>query len=113
MVEVFDDRRADRAREPDRIDAEMASEAAVLGGDDRRAHLRRNLLVGEPPAEARPERKQHLPVGGAHADHLTEVGPLGQLAVARQVGRRDADRDDQREDAQDGRIREALQHADH
>ena len=83
---VLDHRGADRARKADRVDADMAAEASVFGRDDRRAHLGRDLIIGEPAAEARPERQQHLTVGGADADHLAEVDALGQLAVARQIG---------------------------
>ena len=110
MVEValhpvaLGDRRGDRAADPDRIDADVAAEAAVLGRDHRRAHFRRDLVVGQPLAEARPDRDQDLAVGGADPDHLPEVAALGEIAVARQIGDRDRDRDDQRQHRQQRRI---------
>ncbi len=106
---VLDERRADRAADADRIDADMAAEPAVLGRDHRRAHFRRDLVVGQPLAEARPHRDQHLAVGGADPDHLAEVGALGELAVARQIGGRDGDGDDQREQSEQRRISNALE----
>ena len=45
--------------------------------------VRRDLVVGQPVAEARPERDEHGAVGGADADHLAEVGALGQCSIAR------------------------------
>ena len=109
---ALDDRRAERAGDADRIDADVAAEAPVLGRDHRRAHLRRDLVVGQPAAEARAHRHQHLAVGGADADHLAEVGALGELGVARKVGGGDGDRDDEREKAEQRRINKTLQDAD-
>ena len=87
----------DRAADADRIDADMAAEAPVLDRDHRVAHHRRDLVVGQPFAEARPERHAGPAVGGADPDHLAEVVALGELGIARQIGDRDRDRDDQRE----------------
>ena len=110
-VTGLDLRRADRAGDADRVDAEVAAEAAVLGRDHRRPHFRRDLVVGQPFAEARPKRHENLAVGGADADHLPEVGPFGEVRVARQIGAGDRDRDHQRENAEEGRIGQALEDA--
>ena len=100
--------RSDRAADPDRIDADVASEAPVLGRDHRRPHFGRNLIVGEPLPEARPHRHQHLAVRGAHPDHLPEVVALGQFVVAGEVGGRDRDGDDERQNAEKRGITDAL-----
>ena len=42
----LNDRRADRPDKADRIDADMAAETPVFGGDERGAHFRRDLVVG-------------------------------------------------------------------
>src|SRR6478672_11860364 len=70
---------SDRSADVDRVDANMATEAAVLGRDHRRPHLRRDMVVAQPLTEARAHRHQNLAVGSADSDHLAEVGPLGQV----------------------------------
>ena len=110
-VAVRTHRRRDRAADPDRVDADMAAEAAVLGRDHRGAHLRRDLVIGQPSAEARSDRDQNLPVGGADPDHLAEVRALGEIGIARQIGARDGDRDDQREKREQGGIGDPFEDA--
>ena len=107
----FEHRRADCPRKADRVHADMAAEAPVFGRDHRGSHLGGNVIVGEPGAEARAHLHQHLAVGGADADHLTEVAALGEVAVARQISRRDRDRDDQAEERKQRRISDAFHDA--
>ena len=76
----------ERAGDADRVDADMAAEALVLDRDHRRAHRRRDLVIGQPAAEARPQRDQQGPVGGADPDHLAKVGALAQLLDSREAG---------------------------
>ena len=76
------------------IDSDVAAETAILGGDERGAHLRRDPVIRQPLAEARADRYEHLAVGGVDPDHLSEVGPLGEIAVAWQIGHRDRNGDD-------------------
>ncbi len=101
-------RRDDCPPDPDRVDAEVAAEAPVLGRNHRRAHFGWDSVVRQPLAEARPHRHQHLAVGGVDTDHLAEVRPLGEVRIARQISRGDGDRDDHREQAKQGGVGEGL-----
>jgi hypothetical protein len=60
----------DRAGQADRIDADMRAEASVFDRHHRIAHHRRNLVVRQPLAIARPDRHDHRAVGGMDPNHL-------------------------------------------
>src|SRR6188768_313269 len=54
-----------RARHSDGIDADMGAEALVFDRDHRGAHLRRDLVVRQPLAEAGPNVHEYGSVGGS------------------------------------------------
>jgi hypothetical protein len=87
----------------------LVPEAPVLGRDQRGAHLLRDLVVGEPLAEARAHRDEHLAVRRPNPNHLAEVVALGQLRVTGKVSGRDRDRDDEREHREQRNIGNALE----
>jgi hypothetical protein len=91
----------ERAREADRIDAEVAAKAAILDRDHRVAHHAGDVAIGDPLAVAGAQRHDHRAVGGVNADHLP-VGRRLELVVARQRSARGVDRDHQRDQRQHG-----------
>ena len=99
---------ANRPSDADRVDPDMAPETAILGRDQRCPHFGRDAVIGQPLSETRSDRHQHLAISRSNPDHLAEVGALGQFAVARQIGRRDRHRHDQRKNRQDGCIERGL-----
>ena len=84
-----------RARDADRIETDMRSEAAIFDRHGRVAHHLGNLAVRQPLAEARPHRHDHGAVGGMDADHLAVGGRL-QAVETGELRHRDIDRDRQR-----------------
>ena len=72
-----------------------ASGSACPRPHHRLAHDRRDAVVRQPLAEARPHRHHHRSVCGADADHLAEIVPANQLLIGRKLADRDRDRHDQ------------------
>ena len=102
----------DAAHDADRVDAGMGAEAPVLHGDDRLAHHRRDPLIGNPFAEARPHRLDDLAIGGADPDHLAEIVAADHLLEAGQLADRDRDRDDQGHRGDDEGVERHLEAGD-
>ncbi len=67
------------AHEPNRIDAEMAVEAAILGGDHRLRQIGRHLRQGQRLAEQIAEGRQEAAVRGEDRRARAPLGP-GELA---------------------------------
>ena len=70
------------AHQPDRVDAEMAVEAAVLGRDHRLRQVGRHLLQGQRLAEQIAEGGDQAAVGGEDRDARPPLGD-GELARCR------------------------------
>ena len=72
-----------RARQPDRVDAEMAVKPAVLGRDDRLGQIGRHLLQGQRLAEQIAVSREQTAVGGEDRDaraplRLRQLAGVGQ-----------------------------------
>jgi len=103
------DAHAKSAEHANRIDAGVRAEAPVLDRDDRVAHHRRDAVIGDPLAEARPHRVDDLAIGGANPDHLAEIVAADELAIGGQLADRDRDRDGKRDQADHRHIGEDLE----
>jgi hypothetical protein len=84
----------DRTDDTERVDADVAAEAAVLDRDHRVLHHLGYGVVGHPAPVARPQRDELGAVAGADHDHLSDLAGL-QRPIARQRASRDRDRDDE------------------
>ena len=92
------------------VQPEMRSEAAILDGDHRVFHHRRDLVARQPAAIARPDFLNDGAVRRTHADHLALLDIL-EIGVARQFGPGDRHHHHQGDQADQAQSDPDLDHA--